>query len=59
MAGAGDTMRSSKLEYRANAPLVLESDRRGPREPSGEAVSLSGRLLVMGDRARARATSHR
>jgi pre-mRNA-splicing helicase BRR2 len=41
-----------KLEFRHNAALVLKSERHGPKEPSGEAVSLSGKFLKMGDRAR-------
>jgi pre-mRNA-splicing helicase BRR2 len=47
-----------KLEYRHNAALVLRSDRHGPKEPTGEAVSLSGKFLKMGDRARVSDTTN-
>jgi pre-mRNA-splicing helicase BRR2 len=46
-------MKSSKLEYRPAAFLVIESEKTSrPKEPSGAAVSLAGRLGAarMGDR---------
>ena len=47
--------RSAKYEYRANSNLVLEADRKGGRksEPSGEATSLWGTSIKMGDRVAA------
>jgi hypothetical protein len=53
MSRSEGRLEARKLEYRHNAALVLKSERYGPKEPSGEAVSLSGRFLKMGDRARA------
>lgn len=47
--------RSAKYEYRANSNLVLEADRKGGRqsEPSGEATSVWGKQIKMGDRVAA------